>query len=262
MTAPKQWAIRDVALATFYNISTGKALFHLENLKTSGLENAAETVYATGGRGNARIVGFSSTRTSKINLEDAVFTNEALAMMTGNDLITGAKEVYKRDVLTVNTDSATLTKTPVGDLISLYKLNVDGSHGMELIKTTSTLASGKYTITGKDLDFFASEIPNGSQIVVYYKVTTDALAETITISSDKFAGSFALVLDCIVRDAFTKQDYAAQIIVHNCKMEDNWSLSMAATGDPSAFTMPIEVLKPANGSDMWTMTVYDEGAII
>lgn len=262
MTAPKQWAIRDVALATFFNIATGKALFHLQNLKTSGLENAAETVYATGGRGNARIVGFSSTRTATINLEDAVFTNEAIAMMTGNNLVTGAKEVYKRDVLTVATNKVTLSKTPVGNPISVYELNADGSHGEELTKAASTVATGEYSITGKELTFFAGELPNGKQVVVYYKVTTDASAETITISSDKFAGSFKLILDCIVRDAFTKQDFAAQITVHNCKMEDSWSLSMAADGDPSTFTMPIEVLKPSTGTDMWTMTVYDEGAIV
>lgn len=258
---PSQFVIREVALATFYSLENGKALFHLNNLKTSGLENAATTVYATGGRGNARIVGFSGTREATVNLEDAVFTVESLAMMTGNGVNTGIQNVYQRDVLTVATNKATLTKTPVGELVSVYKLNPDGSHGMELTKSPGTVATGQYKLTApKQLDFFAGDLADNSLVVVYYKIATDTTAKKIVVSSDKFAGSFRLILDCLVRDTYTQKDFAAQIEIHSAKMEDNWSFSMAADGDPSTFTMPIQVLKPTVGTDMWTMTVYDMDA--
>lgn len=48
MATPSQWAIADVAEATAYNLTTGAAMFTLKNLKTSGLENSAKTVYARG----------------------------------------------------------------------------------------------------------------------------------------------------------------------------------------------------------------------
>lgn len=48
MATPNQYAIREVALATFYSLTTLKPLVYLQNLKTSGLENSAETVYARG----------------------------------------------------------------------------------------------------------------------------------------------------------------------------------------------------------------------
>src|SRR5690554_1463741 len=149
MATPKTWAVREVALATFYDIATGKALFHLQNLKTSGIENSAETVYARGGRGNAKIVGFSSNREARITLDDATFTNEAIAAMTGNNLIDGTKEIYRRDVLTVSSDTATLTKTPAdGSLISLYKYNPDGTHGDELsLDDDATLTTGEYQLS-------------------------------------------------------------------------------------------------------------------
>lgn len=258
MSTPNQYAIREVALASFYSLTTGKILVYLQNLKSSGLENSADTIYARGGRGNAKIVGFSANREAKVNLEDCVFTNEAIAMMTGNNLTTGAKNIYKREELTVGTNAATLSKTPVGDLIGLYELNADGSNGTEITLTASTVATGEYDITAKDITLFAGDYTSGDKLVAYYKIATDATAKTITVSSDKFAGSFRLVLDCLVRDAYTKSDYQAQIEIPNCKMEDNWSLTMAAEGDPSTFTMPIEVLKPASGTDMWTMVVYDE----
>lgn len=51
MANTNQYAIRDVALATFYDLVTGKALVQLQNLKSSGLENNADLVYVRGGRG-------------------------------------------------------------------------------------------------------------------------------------------------------------------------------------------------------------------
>lgn len=262
MPTPKQWAIRDVAKASFYSISTGKPITYLTNLKTSGIENSAETVYARGGTGNAKIVGFSSNREANIALENAVFTNEVIAMMTGNALVEGAQNIYKRDEKAVASNATALSKTPVGDLIALYELNADGSHGQEFTKTASTLATGEYDITGKDVTFFAGDLVDGATIVAYYYIATDITSQTITISSDSFAGSFKLVLDCIVKNTADKQDYAAQIIVHNCKMEDNWSISLAAEGDPAVHSIPIEVLKPDNGTDMYTMTMFSEDLVV
>ncbi|MDF2650403.1 MAG: hypothetical protein K0Q73_6208 [Paenibacillus sp.] len=262
MAVPNQYAIREIPLATFYDLTTGKARVQLQNLKTSGFEQAAETVYATGGRGNPKVVGFSGSRTSKLALQEAVFTSEVLAMMTGNPIGVGATPIYQRDVLTVSTNAATLKYTPAaaGALISVYKANADGTHGEELVYNAS-VAAGKYSVTAKALSFFAGDIANGDQVIAYYKVNTDASANKITVSADKFAGSYKVVLDCLVRDTFTKTDFAAQIVIPNAKMEDTWKVDMAPTGDPSVFDIPLEILKPANSQDMWTMTIYD-GSLI
>jgi hypothetical protein len=216
------------------------------------------------GRGNAKIIGFSSEREGKVTLQNALFTNEVIAMMSGNPISSGVANIYQRDVLTVNSNSATLQYTPsngTGALISVYKLNADGTHGTELTYASGTVATGQYSRSTKTLTFFAGDIANGGQVVAYYNTNTDATANKITISSDKFAGTFKLVLDCLVRDAVTKNDYAAQITINNAKMEDNWKIDMAGTGDPSVFDIPMEILKPVNATEMWTMTVYDQGLL-
>lgn len=261
MATPRQYAVREVALATFYNLTTNKPIVYLENLKSSGIENSGEVVYARGGRGNAKIVGFSSNREGKVTLQDAVFTNEVMAMLTGNDLVTGTQNVYKREILTVSADlSVTVGKTPVGDPIKVAEFNADGGDGTEYIKDT-TLAAGKYTIAAKVITFNTGDVVQGDKIVVYYKVATDATASKMVVKSDKFAGSFKVVLDCLVRDAVTKQDFAAQITIYNAKMEDNWSFEFSADGDPSVLDIPLEILKPATGTDMWDMIVYDDSLI-
>lgn len=48
MAAPSQWVIRDVPKATFVDVVTRKPMFYLTDLKSSQLDNTAETVYARG----------------------------------------------------------------------------------------------------------------------------------------------------------------------------------------------------------------------
>lgn len=264
MTTPNIWAVREVALATFYDLATGKAKIQLTNLKTSGLENTAETVYAKGGRGNASIVGFSGNRGGKVTLQDAVFTNEVIAMMTGNDIKAGEANLYQREVLTVAANKASLQFGPVNagsGLISVYELNEDGTHGEEVLFAPSTAAAGEYSLSGKTLTFGADDLADGARVVAYYQAKSSSDAKTITVSSDKFAGTYKLVLDCLVRNTLDEQDYAAQIVINKAKMEDGWKLQMASTGDPAAFDIPLDILKPADGTELYTMTVYDQDAV-
>lgn len=265
MTTPNVWAVREVALATFYDLKTGKARIQLTNLKTSGLENTADTSYAMGGRGNARIVGFSGNRGGRVSLQDAVFTNEVIAMMSGNDIKTGTANIYQREVIKVAANKASLAFTPLNatnGLISVYKLNDDGTHGEEIAYSSSTVSAGKYTLSAKQMTFNTAEFTDGAEIVAYYQAASAATSKTITVSSDKFAGTYKVVLDCLVRNTVDEKDYAAQIVINKAKMEDNWSLSMASEGDPSVFDIPMEILKPVNGTELYTMTIYDQDALV
>jgi len=101
MGTPNRFAIREVALATFYSLKTGDAIVQLDSLKSSGIENTASTVYAMGGRGNPKLVGFSSDREARFTLEDALFDVKAIAMMTGNSIIEDTKDIYKREILVI-----------------------------------------------------------------------------------------------------------------------------------------------------------------
>lgn len=253
----KRWAVRNVAKATFYDIATNKMLTYLENLKTSGIEVSSETVYARGGDGNPKLVGFSSGKEVRATLSSAIFDNRAMALLTGNEILTGAKTVYKREVLTVATSKVTITGTPKdGKLIAVYVMGADGVEDNELTLAESTVATGEYSITGKDVSVF-TDITDGTQLIVYYMMDTTETAQTITVSSDAFPAAFKLVLEVLVTDLYTKQLYPAQIIIPSAKMEDQWSFSFAPDGDPAPMDMPIEVLKPVNSNDMFTMTIYE-----
>ena len=132
MGAPNRFAIRDSGAATFYSLVNNKAIVTLNTLKTSGVETSGETVYARGGFGNAKLVGFSSNREAKISLEDAIFDAEAIAMITGNEMVVGKKTVDVNETKAVTSNKITLDKTPKGALISVYLVNPDGTNGDEL----------------------------------------------------------------------------------------------------------------------------------
>jgi len=62
MATPNRWAIRDAGEASFFSLVDGHVIVTLPSLKTSGVSTKGTTTYARGGRGNAKLVGFSSDR--------------------------------------------------------------------------------------------------------------------------------------------------------------------------------------------------------
>ena len=49
-------------------------VIYFDTLKTSSMEGAATTVYAQGGRGNARLVAWEGERTVTFTMEDALIS--------------------------------------------------------------------------------------------------------------------------------------------------------------------------------------------
>lgn len=261
MTTPNRWAIRDAGIASFYSLVDGHAIVTLTTLKTSGVETTGETVYARGGRGNARIVGFSSNRESRITLEDAIFDNEAVAMLTGNDIVAGAKTVDVNEVKTITSNKLTLSKTPTGAIISVYKVNPDGTNGEEYTLGTPATNATEYSIAAKELTFHTT-VTNGTQFRIYYQAQTPSDAKTVKVTSDAFGGSFRVVLDVLVVDEYTKKAFQGQLRVPNAKFEDNFNLNFAAEGDPAVLSLPLEILKSPNSTDMWELVIYDEATMV
>jgi len=178
---------------------------------------------------NARIIGFSSNRQSRITLQDAIFDNAAIAMLTGNDLVNGKRIVDRNEVGTVTSNKVSLSKTPKGAIVSVYKVNGDGTNGEEYTLGTPATNAKEYSVTGKDLTFHTT-VANGTQIRVFYQVETATDAKTIKVTSDKFGQSFRVTLDVLVVDEYTKQAFQGQLRIPNAKFEDNFNLSFSADG--------------------------------
>lgn len=84
-----------------------------------------------------------------------------------------------------------------------------------------------------------SKFKNGSPVLVDYYVEKDSGAKQINISPETFGGNFYLEASTLFR---TTQgiDVPAEFVIPNCKVQSNFTFTMAATGDPSTFTFTMD----------------------
>lgn len=77
----------------------GEPVLYFDTLKTSGMEGAATTVYAQGGRGNARLMAWEGERTVTFTMEDALISPEGFMILSGAGLIeSGADSVIYQHI--------------------------------------------------------------------------------------------------------------------------------------------------------------------
>ena len=99
-------------------------VIYFDTLKTSSLEGAATTVYAQGGRGNARLVAWEGERTVTFTMEDALISPEGFMILSGAGLIEAGegKPIYQHVTETI--DQADVTVDVSGtDALATIKLS-------------------------------------------------------------------------------------------------------------------------------------------
>ena len=83
------------------------------------------------------------------------------------------------------------------------------------------------------------EIPAFDAILVDYYVERTGNAVQIDITPDKFGGNYYLEASTLFRDT-NGVDMPAEFIIPNCKIQSNFTFTMASTGDPSTFTFTMD----------------------
>ena len=249
--------ICEVVLKAKANMMVGSKKFYkdepviyFDSLKTSTMEGAATTVYAQGGRGNSRLIAWEGERTVTFTMEDALISSLGLAILTGADVIdakTGApviQHVTERVVVGVD-GSVVLANVPyTGEADStenyIYVMKLDGEGNVESEPYLYELDNNK-TIKIKANGYTAdTKAPKSGDVVLvdYYTARTSG-ATQIEITPDKFGGNFYLEASTLFRDT-NGVDMPAEFIIPNCKVQSNFTFTMASSGDPSTFTFTMD----------------------
>ena len=76
-------------------------------------------------------------------------------------------------------------------------------------------------------------------VLVDYYVERTKNAQQIEITADKFGGNYYLEASTLFR-AENGVDMPAEFIIPNCKIQSNFTFTMASTGDPSTFTFTMD----------------------
>ena len=313
----KAKAAQKIGNKVFYK---NEPVLYFDSLKTSSMEGAATTVYAQGGRGNARLVAWEGERTVTFTMEDALISPAGFSILTGAGLIDAQDKpvimhtTEQTDKVALMGDSGSevtstsapayveielsqkpyLGKNNIGvestgsganpnvitytvngkeDFVYVMVLDENGEVSSEpyiaseaqITKGTGTNGADTYKIriyaadekeaasgeegtgTGtagagsdntaryNDLSVFTTD----SVVLVDYYVEHTSGAFQVDITPDKFGGNFYLEASTLFRDT-NGVDMPAEFVIPNCKVQSNFTFTMAASGDPSTFTFTMD----------------------
>ena len=254
--------ICDVVLRAKDDVKIGNQTFradepviYFDSAKTSSVEGAATTVYATGGRGNSRLIAWEGEKTVTFTMEDALLSPLGFSILSGAGLIDASvsKPIYVHTTLktraTVSSGKqiSINLKTAMGD-------NLKSTQGQEIadkpayafimekgeIKTrldAATPSSGTVVFTGVPSEY---EQDGEVTVLVDFYVKASSGAYEMDITPDKFGGYYYLEASTLFRRQDTGKDMAATFIIPKVKIQSNFTFSMASSGDPSTFTFTMD----------------------
>ena len=246
--------ICDVVLRAKGTVKVGETTFshdepviYFDSAKTSTVEGSATTVYATGGRGNNKLLAWEGEKSVTFTMEDALLSPLGFSILSGAGLVDAAQVDGGMKVHTtlttvvdvtdgISVNLATLTGKTIAEEKAYAFIMKDGQIVERLKPATPSDGSVTFTRNGK-----ASGPLTGEQTVMvdfYVKVATGAVE--MTIEPDKFGGFYYLEASTLFRRQDNGQDMAAAFVIPKVKIQSNFTFSMASSGDPSTFTFTMD----------------------
>lgn len=231
---------------TFYK---NEPVLYFDTLKTSFLEGAASTNYANGGKGNPRLIAWEGDKTLTFNMEDALLSPESFAILTGAGLIdaTESKPIYVHCTsrIEVEQDNTIVVDAEVATdndnaQVFIMVLDDNGYVAAEpcIPAETPVVADGKTTITCYGHE--DAKVKKGKVVLVDYYVKKTGGVQQIEITADNFAGSYYLEASTLFRRESDGVDLPAEFVIPNGKIQSNFTLTMANSGDPSTFNFVMD----------------------
>ena len=264
----KAKAAQKVGDKVFYK---NEPVIYFDTLKTSSMEGAATTVYAQGGRGNSRLVAWEGERTVTFTMEDALISPAGFMILSGAGLIQGSGKNKIKVHTTEQTDKVVVAEGSVSVIVSekpyvgmgnedfIYVMRLDNgevvtepyipdhasvkgvklnAEGTAWEETTVESEIEGYKLALKEDDDLG-EFKVGDVVLVDYYVERAEEAQQIEITPDKFGGNYYLEASTLFRTT-DGVDMPAEFIIPNCKIQSNFTFTMASSGDPSTFTFTID----------------------
>jgi hypothetical protein len=233
----------------------GQPVLYIDTAKTSTVEGAATTVYATGGRGNTRLIGWEGEKTLTFTVEDALLSPIGFSILSGAGLFGKTKHKDGDKVHFHTTTYTTISETGEEDSKSLVVDLSDALAEGEVVCATApvfvalteddgsidtVIDAEKTTIKGNVITIDA-EVKSGDSVFVDYYVDKDeADIEEMQIDAEHFAGYYYVEADTLFRRQSDGVDLPANLTFPNVKIQSNFTFTMASTGDPSTFTFTMD----------------------
>lgn len=240
----------------------GQPVLYIDTATTSSMEQASTTTYAQGGRGNTRLIAWEGDKTLTFTVEDALLSPIGFHILSGaglfrkgdgnqspetNDLvhfhmttyasIDGTGKIDLADAIAEMGDSAKVCAEDA----PLFVLGIDddGSLTGEVIPGATVANDGKSVSIDVSGDETA-KYKNTNVMVDYYIDLPGAEVWEADITADTFAGYYYVEADTLFRRQSDGKDLPANLTFPNVKIQSNFTITMAGTGDPSSFTFTMD----------------------
>lgn len=208
-------------------------------------------------------------RTVTWNMTDALLSPEGFAILSGAGLIQGDEEdkkiiVHQTERVEVSADGKIFVSNEphvpdeIENYIYVMALDSNGQVKTEPYIFTYDKEAGPdkdtqlYEITLKEKAYYSNreqsvayesdrEFVAGEVVLVdYYSHKTGSGVYQFDITPDKFGGAYYLEASTLFRDRATGKDMPAEFIIPNCRIQSNFTFTMASSGDPSTFDFVID----------------------
>ena len=252
-------------------------VIYFDTLKTSSMEGAATTVYAQGGRGNSRLMAWEGERTVTFTMEDALISPAGFMILSGAGLVEGSEENTVKVHVTEQTDEVVIADDSIyvvvkqkpylkadenlayimllkdGEVITEPYIPVETAPvPVKKVKDPSTNKISWQADNSKNPEGYKLTLRTGDTktkfdlkenaenvVLVDYYVERAGGTFQIDITPDKFGGNYYLEASTLFRNT-AGVDMPAEFIIPNCKIQSNFTFTMASSGDPSTFTFTID----------------------
>ena len=242
--------ITEVAQITAFN-AAGELEFIMDEVQNGSIKNTQEKSDITG-RNGRKIASLKKNKAVTVS----VLVGGALAAQTGTEVEQGTFKVRITDVMTVNSNKCSTSKTAVGtagdEIGALYIKNANGSLGTKLEQDTAA-ASDKFTYDPATKEITVSGIADGTEVVAFYDVEVDSAR--ISNDSEKYSKVLKLYIDVVLQDS-CDTEYAGQVIIQRADVSGEFELSLG--GDNFAHSFEAESLAGGctGSTNLWDLIVY------
>ena len=260
-----------------YSYSVGQPVLYIDSAKASTIEGSGSTVYATGGRGNSKLIAWEGEKSLTFTVEDALLSPVGFAILSGAGLMDAAEN--KAVKVHCSTASATMSIDATGaatiDLteamptaadelldsapVFVMMTDADGSltgqmlqgftvatkdveiNGVTVQKKHKLTATSSNLAMKGDLGYTFTNSSSYNVFVDFYVNRTEKVTQ-LTIDAENFAGYYYVEASTLFRRQHDGVDLPAEIVFPNVKIQSNFTFSMASTGDPSTFTFTMDAM--------------------
>lgn len=223
----------------------GQPVLFIDSAKTSTVEGAATTVYATGGKGNTRLIAWEGEKTLTFTVEDALLSPIGFSILSGAGLFQAAdneKEVHVHKTAIAYADNSGVIDL-TDALADTEKIDATAPVNVVVMKGEDLAGA---SITGLTVDEGGKKLTGatsakGNQVFVdFYIAKKSAVVPELQIDAEHFAGYYYVEASTLFRRQSDGVDMSAEITLPNVKIQSNFTFSMASTGDPSTFTFTMD----------------------